>query len=34
MKKIMRQQVIFDGRNQYEKAAVVAQGFEYWGVGR
>jgi UDPglucose 6-dehydrogenase len=34
MKKIMRQQVIFDGRNQYDKASVVAEGFEYRGIGR
>ncbi len=34
MQKIMRQRVIFDGRNQYEKAAVMAQGFEYKGIGR
>lgn len=34
MKKIMRQQVIFDGRNQYDKAAVMAEGFEYRGIGR
>ncbi len=34
MQKIMRQRVIFDGRNQYEKAAVTAQGFEYKGIGR
>lgn len=34
MQKIMRQRLIFDGRNQYEKSAMTAQGFEYWGVGR
>lgn len=34
MKKIMRQRVIFDGRNQYDKAAVTAEGFEYRGIGR
>ena len=34
MKKIMRQQVIFDGRNQYDRAAVTAEGFEYRGIGR
>ncbi|MFN7087565.1 MAG: UDP-glucose dehydrogenase family protein, partial [Burkholderiales bacterium] len=34
MKKIMRQRVIFDGRNQYDKAAVKAEGFEYRGIGR
>jgi len=34
MKKIMRQHVIFDGRNQYDRAAVAAEGFEYRGIGR
>jgi UDPglucose 6-dehydrogenase len=34
MKKIMRQHVIFDGRNQYDRAAVTAEGFEYRGIGR
>ncbi len=34
MAKIMRQKLIFDGRNQYDKASVKAQDFEYWGIGR
>jgi len=34
MKKIMRQHVIFDGRNQYDRVAVTAEGFEYRGIGR
>lgn len=34
MKKIMRQHVIFDGRNQYDRAAVTSEGFEYRGIGR
>jgi len=34
MKKIMRQHVIFDGRNQYDRATVTAEGFEYRGIGR
>lgn len=34
MKKIMRQHVILDGRNQYERAALTAEGFEYCGIGR
>jgi UDPglucose 6-dehydrogenase len=34
LKKIMRQQFIFDGRNQYDKASVMALGFAYRGIGR
>ena len=34
MSKLMNQPVIFDGRNQYEPAAVKIAGFEYWGIGR
>lgn len=34
MKKIMRRAVIFDGRNQYDKNAVLAAGFRYFGIGR
>lgn len=31
---LMRQPVIFDGRNIYEPEKMRALGFEYWGVGR
>lgn len=31
---LMRQPVIFDGRNIYEPKKMRALGFEYWGVGR
>ena len=34
MKRIMRGAVIFDGRNQYEKDAVLSGGFQYFGIGR
>lgn len=34
MSKLMNQPVIFDGRNQYDPAAVKTAGFEYWGIGR
>jgi UDPglucose 6-dehydrogenase len=34
MKKIMHQPIIFDGRNQYDPAQLVEEGFEYVGVGR
>jgi len=34
MKTVMRQPVIFDGRNQYDPAHVRALGFEYQGIGR
>jgi len=34
MKILMRQPVIFDGRNQYDPAHVRALGFEYQGIGR
>jgi UDPglucose 6-dehydrogenase len=34
MKRLMKQPVIFDGRNQYDPAAVKAAGFEYQGIGR
>jgi UDPglucose 6-dehydrogenase len=34
MKAAMKRPVIFDGRNQYDPAALRAQGFEYYGIGR
>ncbi|NLC70842.1 MAG: UDP-glucose/GDP-mannose dehydrogenase family protein, partial [Desulfuromonadaceae bacterium] len=34
MKRLMKQPVIFDGRNQYDPEAVKAAGFEYQGIGR
>ena len=34
MKKMMRRQVIFDGRNQYDPRQMRTAGFEYYGVGR
>jgi UDPglucose 6-dehydrogenase len=34
MKKIMRQHLIFDGRNQYDPQQVRTEGFEYFGIGR
>lgn len=34
MRSLMRQPVIFDGRNLYDPAAVGASGFEYRGIGR
>jgi UDPglucose 6-dehydrogenase len=34
MHKLMKQPVIFDGRNQYEPATVKQAGFEYQGIGR
>jgi UDPglucose 6-dehydrogenase len=34
MKKLMRDHVIFDGRNIYEPKAVEGQGFTYYGMGR
>ena len=34
MKRVMKQNVIFDGRNQYDPVAVKAAGFEYEGIGR
>ena len=34
MKRIMKSPVIFDGRNQYEPAALRKAGFEYQGIGR
>ncbi len=34
MKKLMKQSIIFDGRNQYDPAFVKQEGFEYTGIGR
>ena len=34
MKEMMRQPVIFDGRNQYEPKAAKREGFSYVGIGR
>jgi UDPglucose 6-dehydrogenase len=34
MRRLMRQPVIFDGRNIYEPAAVGKLGFTYYGIGR
>jgi UDPglucose 6-dehydrogenase len=34
IKKIMKQAVVFDGRNQYDPALLRQAGFEYSGIGR
>lgn len=34
MKKVMRQPVIVDGRNVYDKEEVKAEGFEYFAIGK
>jgi UDPglucose 6-dehydrogenase len=34
MKAMMKQPVIFDGRNQYDLQVIHAEGFEYIGIGR
>jgi UDPglucose 6-dehydrogenase len=34
MRRLMRQPVIFDGRNVYEPARMAALGFMYYGIGR
>lgn len=34
MKKLMKQPVILDGRNQFDPSQVRAEGFEYAGIGR
>jgi len=32
--KIMKQKVVFDGRNIYEPEMLIEEGFEYYGIGR
>lgn len=34
MKTMMKNLVIFDGRNQYDPNLLRMEGFEYWGIGR
>ena len=34
IRKLLKQPVIFDGRNQYDPATLRAAGFEYTGIGR
>ena len=34
MKQMMKQQVVFDGRNQYDPQNLKDEGFEYFGIGR
>jgi UDPglucose 6-dehydrogenase len=34
MKELMKQPLIFDGRNQYDPKAVQREGFAYVGIGR
>jgi UDPglucose 6-dehydrogenase len=34
MKDLMRSQVIFDGRNQYDPDTIVEEGFTYYAIGR
>jgi UDPglucose 6-dehydrogenase len=34
MKEMMKQPVVFDGRNQYDPQSLKDEGFEYFGIGR
>jgi hypothetical protein len=34
MRRLLREKVIFDGRNLYEPKAVVGHGFTYHAIGR
>ncbi|MDB4609650.1 UDP-glucose/GDP-mannose dehydrogenase family protein [Verrucomicrobia bacterium] len=34
LRRMMKQQIILDGRNQYDPQYIVDEGFEYFGVGR
>ena len=34
MKELMKQLVVFDGRNQYDPQSLKDEGFEYFGIGR
>jgi UDPglucose 6-dehydrogenase len=34
LKKLLKQPVIIDGRNQYDLGQVNREGFDYYGIGR